>query len=185
MKRTIITFGLISGVISAGMFLATVPFLDQIGFDRGYVVGYTAIVLSFMLVFFGIKSYRDNQSGGQISFGRGFAVGIGITLISSLFYVMTWQLLYFVVMPEKMHAHMNKYMAYAMEKEKASGKSDAEIEQKKAEMAKFMKQYENPVVNAAFTLLEPFPVGLVITLVSAGILRKKHGAGMVTATSGA
>jgi hypothetical protein len=174
MKKTIITFGLISGVISAGMFLATVPFLDQIGFDRGYVVGYTAIVLSFMLVFFGIKSYRDNQSGGQISFGRGFAVGLGITLISSLFYVATWQILYFVAMPEKMHAHMDKYVAYAMEKEKASGKSDAEIQKKSEEMAKFMKMYENPVINAAFTLLEPFPVGLVITLISAGILRRKR-----------
>jgi hypothetical protein len=100
-------------------------------------------------------------------------VGLGITLISSLFYVATWQILYFVAMPERMHAHMNKYMAYAMEKEKTSGKSDAEIEQKKAEMAKFMKMYENPVINAAFTLLEPFPVGLVITVVSAGVLRRK------------
>ena len=173
MKKTVLTFGIISGVVSAGMFLATVPFLDQIGFDKGYVVGYTAIVLSFMLVFFGIKSYRDNQGAGRISFGRGFAVGLGITLISSLFYVGTWQILYFIAMPEKMHEHMNKYVAYAMEKEKASGASDAEIQKKTEDMAKFMKAYENPLVNAAFTLLEPFPVGLVITLISAGILRTK------------
>lgn len=91
----------------------------------------------------------------------------------ALFYVATWQILYFVAMPEKMHAHKNKYMVYAMEKEKASGKSAAEIQQKTKEMAKFMKMYENPLVNAAFTLLEPFPVGLVITLVSAGVLRKR------------
>jgi len=171
MKKTIITFGLISGVISAGMFLATVPFLDQIGFDRGYVVGYTAIVLSFMLVFFGIKSYRDHQGGGHISFGRGFAVGIGITLISCAVYVAQWEALYFTVM----HDFTQKYAAHEMQKAKASGASEAELKAKQEELAKFEQLYQNPFINAAMTFMEPFPVGLVITLVSAAVLRTKRG----------
>ena len=79
MKKIVLIFGLISGGISMVMMLATMLFIDRIGFDKGVFVGYTAIVLSFMLVFFGIRSYRDNVSGGRISFGRAFQVGILIT----------------------------------------------------------------------------------------------------------
>jgi hypothetical protein len=89
MKKTILIFGLISGVISSLMMLATVPFLHSVSFDKGLVVGYTSIVLSFLLVFFGIRSYRDNVGNGQITFTKAFAVGISITLISCLFYVVT------------------------------------------------------------------------------------------------
>src|SRR5258706_13691071 len=105
MKKTVVTFGLISGVISSLMMVATVPFADRIGFDRGAIVGYTAIVLSFLLVFFGIRSYRDNVGKGQITFSKAFAVGISITVISCIFYVVTWEILYFNFLP----AFMDKY----------------------------------------------------------------------------
>lgn len=75
MKKTILTFGLISGAIMALMMFATLPFIDRIGFDRGVIVGYTSMILSFLLVFFGIRSYRENVGGGTITFGRAFAVG--------------------------------------------------------------------------------------------------------------
>src|SRR5688500_7548370 len=94
MKKTVVTFGLISGALSSGMMLLTLPLLDRIGFDRGAVIGYTGIVLSFLMVFFGIRSYRE-QAGGAITFGRGFTVGILITLISCVFYVITWEIIYF------------------------------------------------------------------------------------------
>src|SRR5213083_1687199 len=95
MKRTVLIFGLISGAISAAMMFATLPFADRMGFDRGLIVGYTTIILSFLLVFFGIRSYRENIGGGAITFGRAFAVGILITLISSVLYVITWEIMYF------------------------------------------------------------------------------------------
>ena len=100
MKKTVLTFGLISGVVSSLLMLLTVPFIDRIGFDRGVFVGYTAIVLSFLLVFFGIRSYRENVGGGEITFGRAFTVGILITLISCAFYVLTWEVVYFKIMPD-------------------------------------------------------------------------------------
>ena len=81
MKRTIFVFGLISGAISSLMMVSTIPFLHKIGTTKGAIVGYTAIVLSFMLVFFGIRSNRENVGNGEITFGRAFLVGIGITLI--------------------------------------------------------------------------------------------------------
>ncbi len=69
MKKVVLTFGVLSGVLSAAMMAATVPFIEAIGFDRGVVVGYTAIVTSLLFVYFGIRSYRDNVLGGHISFG--------------------------------------------------------------------------------------------------------------------
>ena len=84
MRRTVLTFGLISSALSSLMMVATVPFADKLGFDKGEYIGYTTLVLSFWLVFFGIRSYRDNMGNGQITFTKAFAVGICITLISCL-----------------------------------------------------------------------------------------------------
>lgn len=100
MKKTVLTFGLISGALLSLMMLATVPFMDRIGFDNGMVLGYTTMVLSFMLVFFGIRSYRDNLAGGSISFGKAFVVGILITVVASICYVGTWEVVYFKFMPD-------------------------------------------------------------------------------------
>jgi len=169
MKKTVVTFGLISGVISSLMMVATVPFADRIGFDKGAIVGYTAIVLSFLLVFFGIRSYRDNVGNGQITFGKAFAVGISITVISCVFYVVTWEILYFNFLPD----FMDKYSVYIVEKLKASGASAAAVQVKVQELKKYKELYDNPFFNALMTFIEPFPIGLVITLISAAVLRKK------------
>jgi hypothetical protein len=169
MKKTVITFGLISGALSSLMMVATVPFAHRIGFNKALVVGYTTIVLSFLLVFFGIRSYRDNAANGQITFSKAFAVGISIALISCIFYVVTWEIIYF----NFMHDFMDKYGALMVEKLKASGGSAAAVQAKIEEMKKLKESYENPLFNAAMTFIEPFPVGLVITLISAAVLRRK------------
>jgi hypothetical protein len=176
MKRTVLTFGLISGVLSSVMMVATIPFIDQIGFDRGMVIGYTMIVLSFLLVFFGVRSYRDNVAGGTLSFGRGFLVGILITLISCLFYVATWEVLYFGFMPD----FLDKWAAYAMDTARAEGASEAELQRRAAEMASLKAWYSNPLINVAMTFMEPFPVGLLVTAISAAVLRRKPAAAGVS-----
>ena len=169
MKKTVLTFGLISGAISALMMFAVLLFKDKIGFDKGAIIGYTTIILSFLLVFFGIRSYRENVGGGTITFGRAFAVGILITLISCICYVVAWEVIYFKFMPD----FFAKYAAYVVEKAKASGASPAAIQAKLEEMKKFKQMYDNPFFNAAITFTEPFPIGLIVTLISALILRKK------------
>ncbi len=172
MKKTVWTFGLISGGILSAMMLLTIPFADAIGYDRGEVIGYTTMVLAFLLIFFGVRSYRDNV-GGTIGFGRALAVGSLITLISSACYVATWELIYFKLAPD----YATKLVTYALEKAKASGDSPATIQKKLADAEKFAKLYQNPVINTAVTFIEPLPVGLVFALVSAGILsRKRRGA---------
>jgi hypothetical protein len=170
MKKTVLTFGLISGAISSLMMVAFLPFMHKVGFTKGLVIGYTAIVLSFLLVFFGIRSYRDNVGNGQITFTKAFAVGISITLISCIFYVVTWEIVYFNFLPPDF---MDNYGAQTIEKLKASGASPAAVEAQVQQQKKFKEQYQNPLFNSLMTFIEPFPIGLLITAASAGVLRKK------------
>ncbi len=170
MKKTVLTFGLISGAISSLMMLGFLPFIDRVGFDKGAIIGYTAIVLSFLLVFFGIRSYRENVGNGSITFGRAFGVGILITLISCAFYVVTWEIIYFYLLPD----FADKFTSYAVEQVRAAGASQQVIDAKLQEMKSFTAMYNNPLLNAAITFTEPFPVGLLVTLLSAIFLRKKN-----------
>ena len=169
MKKTVLTFGLLSGVVSALMMFITVFFIDRIGFDNGVFVGYTAIVLSLLFVYFGIRSYRDNQLGGRISFGRAFGVGLLITLISCVFYVVAWEIEYATMFSD----FADRYAAYAMDEARAAGASEATLAAKAAEMADMKRMMESPFIRPLVIFIEPFPVGLLVTLVSAAILRKK------------
>lgn len=172
MKKIVLTFGLIAGAILSGMMLATMPFMDRIGFDRGEVIGYTSMVMAFLLIFFGVRSYRDTVSGGVVSFGRAFKVGALIALVGSACYVATWQVIYYGGMADDF---MDRYQAHALEQERAAGASEAALAAKREEMERFAALYDNPLINVAITFLEPLPVGLVIALVSAGILRRREG----------
>jgi hypothetical protein len=124
MKKTILTFGLISGALVSLMMAATVPFADRIGFDKSEFVGYTVIVASMLLVFFGIRLYRDNVGNGHITFSKAFTIGIAITFISCIFYVVTWEVLYFHFLP----GFMDRYSAYTVQKLQASGASPEVIQ---------------------------------------------------------
>jgi hypothetical protein len=172
MQKIVLTFGVISGVIMAGMMILTMALMkrgDFINFDNGEIIGYSSMVLAFILVFFGIRSYRENVGGGRISFGKAFQVGILVTLISCAFYVGTWEILYYNFVPD----FGDKYAAHQIDRMRARGATQAQIDATRAEMERFKKMYTNPAVNAGMTFLEVFPVGLVITLVSAAILRRR------------
>ena len=170
MKKIVLTFGLIAGVILSVFMVATIPFVDRIGFDYGMVIGYSTMVLAFLLVFFGIRSYRENVGGGQISFGRAFSVGILIVLIASVMYVVTWEILYYNVIPD----FADKYTAHLLEKARAAGASPEQLAAEQEKMNSMKWMLSNPLINGAVTLLEPLPVGIVLTLVSAAILRRRH-----------
>ena len=179
MKKTVLTFGLISGAISSLMMLAVMPLVDRIGTDKGEIIGYTTIVVSFLLVFFGIRSYRENVGGGRISLLRGLTVGLLITLISCACYVITWEIIYFKLMP----GFADKFATHMVEQVRASGASQQVIDAKLQEMKAFKVMYDKPLFNVAITFMEPFPIGLIITVISAAILRRKRAgdAGKVTA----
>jgi Protein of unknown function (DUF4199) len=172
MKRIVLKSGLISGAILAVLFSVSMTLClnGVINFDNAEVIGYTSMVLAFLMVFFGIRSYRDSIAGGTITFGRAFKVGILITLVACAVYVIGWEITYWGFIPD----FDERYVAYMLEKLRAGGASDAEIAKKTADMAKFRELYANPLFNAAITFLEIFPVGLVVTLVSAALLRRRE-----------
>jgi hypothetical protein len=166
MKKIVLTFGLIAGAILAGTMLATLPFHDAIGNDGGLLIGYTSMVLAFLLIFFGVRSYRDNVGGGRIGFGRALAVGMLIGLVASACYVATWEAMYFGGKSD----YIEKYQARELAKMRQAGATEAQVAAKDAEMKKFAEMYKNPVFNSALTFMEPLPVALVVSLVTAGIL---------------
>src|SRR5205807_5337534 len=141
------TFGLISGAMSGAMMLVTLPFVDKIGFEKGEILGYTVMVLSALMVFFGVRSYRENAGGGRLTFGRGFAVGILITLISSACYVATWEFIYYKLKPD----FAEKYAAHMVERTRASGASQQKIDETARQAQQFKEMYANPAYNAALT----------------------------------
>jgi hypothetical protein len=170
MKKTVLTWGLVTGTVSAAMMAASMPFMDRIGFDRGMIIGYTSLVLSALLVFFGVRSYRDGVAGGRLTFKQGFLAGLGIVVVWCLMYVAAWLVLYYNFMPD----FLDKYTAYTIAKETAAGASPEKLAEIRAQAAEFARLYANPLVNAAFTFLEPFPIGLLAAIVSAAVLRRKE-----------
>ncbi|MEW5919155.1 MAG: DUF4199 domain-containing protein, partial [Gemmatimonadota bacterium] len=139
-------------------------------------IGYTSMVVAFLLIFFGVRAYRE-QFGGTVGFLRAFSVGAMIAGVASICYVATWQVIYYKFAPD----FTAKYQAYTLEKARAEGATDAELAKQKADLDRFAEMYRNPFINAAITFIEPLPVGLAIALVSAGVLsrrRRGNGAGL-------
>ncbi len=172
MKKVILTFGLIAGTILAALMVGMVPvcYSGAVDLDKSELVGYTSMVLAFVMVFVGIRSYRENNGGGAITFGRAFKVGILITLIACAMYVVAWEITYFNFVPD----FGEKYAAHVIREMQTEGATAAAIAAKQKELIAFQKMYKNPLINVGFTLLEVFPVGLIVTLISAAILRKRH-----------
>jgi len=168
MQKIVLTFGLIAGAVLSAMMFLTLPFMDH--GSQGLLIGYTTMVLAFLMVYFGVRSYRDNVAGGMVTFGRAFKVGALISLVASTCYVASWEVIYFKMRPD----FMEKYTASAIAAARKDGATEAEIAQKTQEMAKFAEQYKNPLINIAYTYLEPLPVALLFTLVTAGVLSRKR-----------
>ena len=167
MRRIVVTFGLISGAISSLTMIALVTL--SVGFDRGALIGNTSIVLSFLMVFFGIRTYRDDIGNGDITFSKAFGVGLSITLISCIIYVIAWEVIYYNFLP----GFWDAYGAHWVQKLTASGASPAAIEAKLQQVRRYKELYKNPFFTAVLTFINPFPIGLVVTLISALVLRRK------------
>lgn len=167
MKKNIIIYGLIAGIVVSFLMLFSI----SIGFDFniGLLIGYASMLIAFSFVFVGIRNYREKYNGGVISFGKAFKIGIMIVLIASTIYVIAWLIDYYFFNPD----YLEKYAAHMLDKLKASGASQIEIDKQTKEMADFAKMFKNPFFNAMMTYVEILPVGLIVTLISSFILKRK------------
>ncbi len=172
MRKVILTYGLIAGAIVSGLMFATMPFWQNgaLNFNNGEVVGYTTMVISLSMIFFGIKSCRDNYFNGTISFGKAVKVGLLITLIAAVMYALAWEICINTVASDFIEKMTNHYV----EEVRKDSKSQTEIDKVVAEMESFKEWYANPLLRFGITLTEILPVGILITLVSAALLRKKE-----------
>lgn len=177
MKRTVLVFGLIAGLV-VSVFMGTGMAIMGCHENPDYgvlsmVMGYAGMLIAFSFIFVGIKSYRDKHLGGTITFGKGFTVGILIALIASTLYVITWAVEYNLFFPD----FMDQYSEHMMSSLDTTGKTAAEIVEMKEQMIKDVAQmktdYNNPVFFTLWTYAEIVPVGLLVTLISAAILRRK------------
>ena len=173
MKKNIIIYGLIAGIVVSILMLFTTNYISHcegnIDYDTSMLIGYASMLIAFSLVFVGIRNYRDKYNEGVISFGKAFKIGIMIVLIASTIYVIAWLIAYFFFIPD----FSEKYSAHMIDELKASGASQIEIDKQTKEMANFAEMYKNPFFNAMMTYVEILPVGLIVTLISSLILKRK------------
>jgi hypothetical protein len=172
MKKVILVYGIIAGIIVSTIMVITQPLLGEgkVSYDYGMLIGYSSMVISLSMVFFGIKAYRDQYLNGNISFAQGCKVGIMIALLASFMYATTWEIYYRTSASD----YMEKYTEHYLEKMEKEGASIEEIDSMRAEMEEFSELYQNFFVRFGMTLIEILPVGVVIVLLSAAILRNRR-----------
>lgn len=169
MKKIVLTFGLIAGLLMGGFLSLSFVIPGAHDFDHGMYYGYASMVVSLLLIYFGVRQYRDTVGGGKVSFWKACQVGALIFAVAGLCYVITWEILYRTVAS----GFLAEFSAHTLQKAQEAGASAAEIATQQAEMTKFATMYENPFIRAAFSFMEPLPVGLLFTLVTAGLLSRK------------
>jgi hypothetical protein len=174
MKRLIIIYGLIAGaVVSAFMSSSMIYMSKNDSMDHGtlaMVIGYLGMLISFTFIFVAIKSYRDKQNNGIISFGKAFGMGLLIALIASTMYVIAWAIVYKNFLPN----FMENYSATMIQDAKTSLSGDA-LQKEIAGINKAKDMYATPWGFTLFTYAEILPVGILVSLIAALVLKRKRG----------
>jgi hypothetical protein len=170
MKKIVIVCGLVAGAIVSTMTIITVVMSYKNGnISSNMFLGYMTMLLAFSLIFVGIKNYRDKHQHGIISFGKAFKTGLYIALIASSIYVLVWLISYYLFFPD----FMDLYTTCMLNEIKASGATQIQIDSKVAEMESYKQMYKSPLMVVLFTYAEILPLGILVTLVSALILKRK------------
>jgi hypothetical protein len=170
MLRIVLIYGIIGGFIVAVPMAVSMRTTSEGAIpENAALYGYLSMLLAFTMVFVGIKHYRDKVLGGVIRFLPGFAVGLGISAVASLFWVIGWEITLATGF-DFGSAYSQSVIAAA----EGRGAPAAEIEQIRAETANFLARYENPLFRLPITFIEMFPIGLLISLISAAALRNSR-----------
>ena len=173
MTRTVLVFGLIAGIILSIFIFVSVPYMRNMSADSmatSMFVGYAVQLLCFSMIFFAVKQYRDKYNGGLISFGKAFRIGLLISLIGSAFYVIAWAIAYHFMIPDFMDIWERCQLEAAVNK----GASTQEIADIKQQVADGKEMYSTWWGFTAFTFLEIFPTGLLVSIIAALLLKRRR-----------
>jgi len=171
MFRKILIYGSFAGLIVGGeLFGVSVGIHGHLGWPWGAVLGYLTMLIALSAVFVAIKRRRDQDQGGVIKFWPAFGLGLGISVIAGVFYVLAWEAALTVT-------HMDFAGGYAREviaQAKAKGVAGQALAKVVADMENFKAQYANPLYRLPMGFSEIFPVGVLVSLISAGLLRNSR-----------
>ena len=171
MIQKILGYGVVAGIIvGVPMIVTFAAFSGHMPLSYGMIIGYTTMLIALSTVFVAIKRHRDADLGGVIGFWRGFGLGLGISVVASVIYVVTWEGI-------TAFTHMDFASGYAdaiVEQQKAAGASAEAIAKTRAEMDQFKIDYANPLYRLPMTFTEIFPVGVLVSLIAAALLRNRR-----------
>lgn len=170
MKRNVLIFGLILGIILAShaVYMMRLVYHNP-DFESNDIVGYAAMVVVFSLTFFGIRNYRNKQLNGVITFGTAFKTGAFIALVGSTLYVVIGLSYYYLFVPD----FLDKYTLHVINQMTRNGATATELAAKTQEMAQFNEMYKSLFFAILISYAEVLPIGLVVALVSSLILKRK------------
>jgi hypothetical protein len=171
MLKKILVYGAIAGlIVGIPLFAMTVQMNNHPPIPYALLLGYSIMLIALSTVFVAIKRRRDADLGGVIAFWPAFGLGLGISIVAGIFYVVAWE-------AALAFTHMDFAGSYAkavIAQQQAKGVSGAALAQLTAEMEQFKVQYANPLYRLTMTFAEIFPVGVLVSLVSAGLLRNSR-----------
>ena len=170
MSRIILTFGIAAGLIVAVPMCLLVANAEPGSAATSHFTGYLIMLLALSLVFLGVKRLRDRELGGVIRFVPALLAGLGISAVASVIYVIGWE----ITLAITDFSFIDTYSNAAVEAARAKGASAAEVEAVVAQMAEFRQQYANPLFRLPVTFIEIFPVGLLVSLITAALLRNSR-----------
>lgn len=174
MLRSSLLFGAIAGVI------VIIPMIIGFGFGpppaetladgSGMLFGYLSMLVALSVIFVGVKRYRDKRLCGVIKFLPAFLLGLGISAVAGVIYVIGWE----ITLRLMNYEFMDAYASAMIDSKRRDGLAGAELEAYIAQMRQMTLQYRNPLFRLPITFLEVFPVGVVISLISAALLRNSR-----------
>jgi Protein of unknown function (DUF4199) len=169
MIRHIMKYGAIAGLIIGAFMFATLTAADKplSMSTSSMIAGFAAMLVALSAVFIGIKHYRDHELGGVIRFWPAFGMGLAMSFIAGVFYIVAWEATLAVTKMD----FAGDYANYLIAQEKAKGVSAEALAKVTAELDKFKADYKNPLYRMPMTFTEIFPVGILVSLVSAALLR--------------
>jgi hypothetical protein len=170
MKKTIIVFGSIAGALVSLFMICLIKWVSKDHDKTAELLGYSSMILALSLVYVGVRNFRDRYNDGTISFGKALRVALGITLIASTIYVLVWLVEYYCFMPD----FMDKYAAEMIRQAKGSGLSPDALQKELAKIESVRASYRNPIVVILYTYVEILPVGIIISLLTALLVKRKH-----------
>jgi len=175
MRKTVLIYGCLAGALVLALWFGSMRFWispdGKMDMSKGEIWGYTNMIVSLSLVFFGVRHYRDKHLEGKINFGKALWVGFQIALVAAIIYMLGWMVYYNT--NEFAHQFPVQYMEHMKKEWAESGMSAEDLARKTAAFEKNMEMYDNPFFMAIMTIFEILPVGLIVALISAFILKKK------------